>query len=71
MFQTYVPALLSGLPIVTGLFGRKQRFTFKKLSSLLFFGWKAYTKLGPLWRSRVRHRQPDRTAAQEYLAKRI
>jgi hypothetical protein len=62
---------MSSLPLVSGLFVKKQQFPLKKLGSLLLFGWKAYSKLGPIWRSRARRRQPDRTAAQEYLAKRI
>ena len=69
VFQTCLPALVSGLPMVTSFFGRRRRSTFKQLSSLLFLGWKAYSKLGPLWRGRVR--RPRHTAAEDYLTKRI
>lgn len=76
-FTAYMPWVMSALPILTRLFGKRkpqQRFSLKRLGTLVLLGWKAYQKFAPLlaragfarWKS-----EPDETAAEEYLSKRI
>jgi len=71
---TYLPLMISGLPILTGLFGRKQKFSLKRLSSLFFLGWKAYKEFGPMLgftKSKQSRIEPGETAAEEYLSDRL
>jgi hypothetical protein len=74
VLSTYLPALMSGLPIVTSLFGRKKssRLSLKRLSSWFFLGWKAYRQFAPwLARRKFVPGSDSKTAAEEYLAKRL
>jgi hypothetical protein len=75
---TYLPYLMSGLPFLTGLFGRKKGkspgSSLKRLGSLILLGWKTYRRFGPLLsRSTFSTRKPEpaKTAAEEYLSKRL
>jgi hypothetical protein len=77
--STYLPLLMSGLPFVTGLFGRKKSqssspvSSLKRMSSLLMLGWKTYQRFGPFFGRRTFSvRRPEtKTAAEEYLSKRL
>ena len=71
-FGTYGPLVMSGLPILTGLFRRKKRFSLKRLSSWFFLGWKAYQRLAPIFGGRKTSGQESgSTAAEDYLSKRL
>ena len=75
-FRTYLPLIMSGIPVLAGLFSQKKRrdFSLKRLGVLFALGWKAYRKFGPLMgfsRSRPGNGQTGQTAAQEYLSKRL
>ena len=73
---SYMPWLMSGLPILTRIFRKKkaERFSLQRMGSLFLFGWKAYQKFAPLvarsrfFRARA---EPSETAAEEYLSKRL
>jgi len=72
----YMPLLMSGLPMLTNLFGRSKRRSsvnsLKRMMSLVMLGWKTYQRFGVFFRSsRYPAKQPDKTAAEEYLAKRL
>lgn len=74
-FSTYTPWLLmSGLPILSGLFKRKRKNSpLERLSLLFLAGWKAYRQFAPIL-NRILGRQsvePTETAAEEYLSKRL
>jgi hypothetical protein len=73
-FGNYVPLIMSSIPLVSGLFGRKSGFSLKRISSLVFLGWKTYRRFSPLF-SRGRFSTPGsesrQTAAEEYLSKRL
>ena len=70
---TYAPLLMSGLPILSTLFGRRRKgFSLKRLSSWVFLGWKAYRRFAPMLGGKSRRgAEPTDTAAEEYLAKRL
>jgi len=68
--KTYTPLLLTGVPLLRALFSRRRRSTWKQLSTMFYLGWQAYNRFGPLLRRTVFQR-PSRTAAEEYLSKRI
>jgi hypothetical protein len=70
-FQTYLPMMMSGIPVAATLFGRKQRFSFQKFGSLLFLGWKAYNQFGSHLKGIRKQVRTRRTAAEEFLSKRI
>lgn len=69
--STYMPFLISGLPIAVRLFRRKKKeaFSLKRLSSLFFVGWKAYQFFAG--KTRPRSAESNETAAEEYLSKRL
>ena len=76
--STYLPAIMSGLSFLKGLFGRKKRPSsgspLKRMGSLLLLGWKTYQRFRPfLGRSKVSARKPEETetSAEEYLSKRL
>lgn len=75
---TYLPYLMSGLPFLTGMFarrkGRSTGSSLKRMGSLILLGWKTYKRFGPLLARRTfstRRPPADKTAAEEYLAKRL
>lgn len=73
---TYLPLVISGIPIFSRLFRKKRSagFSLQRLGSLFLLGWKAYRQFSPLL-SRQRFTgtkgEPAETAAEEYLAKRL
>jgi len=50
--STYMPLVMSGLPFLTGMFGRRKArsggSSLKRMSSLILLGWKTYKRFGPL-----------------------
>ena len=75
-FGAYLPLMISGLPLLTSLFGsqRKKIFSLKRLASLFFLGWKAYRQFMPvlgLGKFKAGRTEAPQTAAQEYLSKRL
>lgn len=71
--STYTPLVIEGLPLFRALFGgRKRLSTWKRVGSLVYFGWQSYRRFGPLLQDMLRQRAgPRKTAAEEYLSKRI
>jgi hypothetical protein len=75
-FTAYMPWVMSALPILTRLFGKRkpQRFSLNRVGTLFLLGWKAYQKIAPLLARAGfarRKSEPDETAAEEYLSKRL
>ena len=72
MFSARNPLLFMALPMAGSLFARKRRFTLKRLSALAFVGWQLYRRFRMLPAAYSRSRpRAGRTAAEEYLEKRI
>lgn len=74
--SAYLPFVMSSLPLLTRLFGKrraKNGSSLKRMSSLLLMGWKTYRRFAPFFRGPFagRTRPPAKTAAEEYLAKRL
>ena len=76
--STYLPFVMSGLPFLTGMFGRRKASSsgssLKRMASLLLLGWKTYQRFGPLLaRKTFAARKPEstKTAAEEYLSNRL
>ena len=75
--SSYMPLLMSSLPILTRLFKRKrrsERFSLQRMGALFLLGWKAYRRFSPMFgggKSRASKTEPKETAAEEYLAKRL
>jgi hypothetical protein len=77
--SNYLPWVMSGLPVLTGLFGRFGRkraqrgLSWNRIGSLFLLGWKAYRRFGPsIGRSLPSRRyRPEQNAAEEYLANRL
>jgi hypothetical protein len=76
--STYMPLVMSGLPFLTGMFarrkGRSTGSSLKRMGSLILLGWKTYKRFRPLLARKtfsMRRPAPDKTAAEEYLAKRL
>ncbi len=66
------PLLLMALPMAASLFGRKRRFTWKRLGALAFVGWQLYHRFKTPSATSASNGPPaDKTAAEEYLEKRI
>jgi hypothetical protein len=76
-FATYAPMVMSGIPLMRGLFRRKggsSSSSFKRMGSLLLLGWNAYRRLSPLLAVRkfsAKKECSGETAAEEYLSKRL
>jgi hypothetical protein len=73
--SSYLPFVMSGLPFVTGLFGRKKgqpRFgSLKRIASLVMVGWKTYQRFNSSLNRPSRKPDGTKTAAEEYLSKRL
>jgi len=74
--STYLPAIISGLPFLKGLFGRKKQPSsgspLKRMGSLLLLGWKTYQRFRPFLgpnKVRVEKGVAPETAAEEYLSR--
>lgn len=71
--SNYLPLVMSGIPLLSGLFRKKRagRFSLKRLGSLFLLGWKAYRQFSPFLTRNVAKVESTETAAEEYLAKRL
>ena len=74
--SSYLPLLTSSLPILTAMFarrkGRSSGSSLKRMASLVMLGWKTYQRFGGFFsRAKYPMSAPDRTAAEEYLSKRL
>lgn len=70
---TYMPLVMSGIPLLGSLFGRKRGSSLKRMGSLLLLGWKTYQRFAPMFGGK---KSTDKTgeaetAAEEYLSKRL
>jgi len=70
---TYLPLVLSGIPLLSGLFGRKRGSSLRRMSSLVLLGWKTYQRFAPMFfgKKSADESEPVETAAEEYLSKRL
>jgi hypothetical protein len=68
---TYAPLVMSGLPLLGDLFGKKSGL--KRIGSLVLLGWKTYQRFAPMFgRGKAAGTtEPPETAAEEYLSKRL
>ena len=46
---TYMPLVMSGLPMLGTLFGRKRGSSLGRMGSLLMLGWKTYQRFAPMF----------------------
>jgi len=73
--SSYLPLVTSGLPLLATFFiGKKGKSStsFKRMMSLAMLGWKTYQRFGGHFRSSKSAMQPpNKTAAEEYLSKRL
>jgi hypothetical protein len=70
--STYLPLLMSSIPIVNGLFKRKGGSSLKRMGSLALLGWKAYQRFAPLFAGvKFGRGKGEATAAEEYLSNRL
>ena len=69
--KTYMPLLASGIPLLSGLFGRKGGGSLKKFVSLALLGWKTYQRFAPMFGRGKSSKEFTQTAAEEYLSKRL
>jgi len=74
--SSYLPMVMSGLPILANLFMRKKGGSsgspLKRMASLVMLGWNTYQRFGGFFgRATSRARSPENTAAEEYLSKRL
>jgi hypothetical protein len=67
---SYMPLVMSGVPLLGLLFGRKRGSSFKRISALFLLGWKAYQRFAPMF-SRRKRSEDGQDAAEEYLSKRL
>lgn len=72
---SYLPILMSGLPFVANMFARKKgrssMSSLKRMGSLVMLGWKTYQRFGGFFGRAKYSRAPEKTAAEEYLSKRL
>jgi len=72
LFRTWTPLLMAGLPLAKKLAGRKGRPLWDRIGTFAFFAWRAWSKFGALRTGASARPAPDdKTAAEEYLSKRI
>jgi hypothetical protein len=74
--SSYLPLVMSGLPMLTSLFARKKgkspASSLQRMASLFMLGWKTYQRFGGFFgRTKYPPQAPRNTAAEEYLSKRI
>lgn len=71
--STYMPLVMSGIPLLGTMFGRKRGSSLKRMGSLLLLGWKTYQRFAPMFGGKKSADRPegDETAAEEYLSKRL
>jgi hypothetical protein len=70
---SYLPLVMSGLPMLGNLFGRRRRSSFKRAASLVLLGWKTYQRFAPMFGrgKSAGQRSASESAAEEYLSKRL
>ena len=75
---SYLPFVMSGLPFLNGLFARKKgkspASSLKRMGALVVLGWKAYQRFRPFFarnKYSAEDEDPTKTAAEEYLSKRL
>lgn len=72
---SYLPLVLSGVPFLAKMFmrkkGRSPASSFKRMTSLMMLGWKTYQRFGGFFARSNAPRTPEKTAAEEYLSKRL
>src|SRR6185436_10547603 len=77
LLGTFAPLLVSGIPILSGLFRQKKRgrgFSLKGMSGMLLLGWKVFRQVAPFFgvkRFLMRKNGRQESAAEEYLSKRL
>ena len=74
--SSYLTLVTSGLPILAALFARKKArssgSSLNRMASLVMLGWKSYQRFGGFFnRAKYPMPQPEKTAAEEYLSKRL
>ena len=79
--STYLPFVMSGLPFLKGIFGGKKSksaaaspgSSLKRMGTLFLLGWKAYQRFRPFFGGKFAAEQvePTKTAAEEYLSRRL
>lgn len=69
--SSYVPLIATGVPLLGILFGRKRGSSFQRMSALALFGWKTFQRFAPLFGRSRKNPDDQRTAAEEYLSKRL
>jgi len=74
--SSYLPLLTGSLPLITTLFmrkkGRSSGSSLKRMASLVMLGWKTYQRFGASFsRAKYPVPAPGKTAAEEYLSKRL
>ncbi len=72
-FNTYMPFLLTAVPLLRSLFvARKKTGSWKRMGTIAWLGMQLYHRFGPIVREAFfQTRPPEKTAAEEYLSKRI
>jgi hypothetical protein len=70
--NTYTPMLLTGFPLARALFAARKAPMWKRLGTMAYLGWQAYNRFGPVIRGALaQYSAREKTAAEEYLSKRI
>jgi hypothetical protein len=74
--SSYLPLATSGLPLLTALLARKKKggsasSSLQRMASLFMLGWKTYQRFGNFFGAKSPLPPHDKTAAEEYLSKRL
>ena len=69
---SFVPLIMTGVPLLGVFFGRKRGgSSFKKMSALALVAWKAFQRFSPMFSRRPRGPEGGQSAAEEYLSRRL
>lgn len=68
--RSYVPLIMTGLPLLGSLFGRKRGSSLNRMGTMAVLGWKAFQQISHLF-GHKKAPEDGQTAAQEYLSKRL
>jgi len=74
---SYLPLVTGSLPLLATFLakrkkGRASESPLKRMVSMVMLGWKTYQRFGGFFsNAKYPMRQPDKTAAEEYLSKRL
>ena len=69
--SSFVPLIMTGVPLLGVLFGRKRGSSLKKMSALALLAWKTFQRFSPMFSRRSRPPEDGQSAAEEYLSKRL